>query len=232
MSRKILVTGASRGIGRAIVEHLLAKGDLVIGCSRADSDLVHERYAHLVADVASEDDVEGLFRHLANELGSLDALINNAGAGRMLPAALMPMATARKIIDANFVGTFLMTHGAIRLLRKSSHPRIVNMTTVAVPLRLEGEAVYAAAKSAVETFTRILAKEVGPWGITCNAIGPSPIRTRLIEGVPEETLDALVARQAIPRWAEPQDVTHLLDFFLNPASQMVTGQVVYLGGVS
>jgi len=232
MSKTMLVSGASRGIGRAIVEHLLAAGHRVIGCSRSASSLVHERYTHLAADVASEPDVQALFRQVTDQFGALDALINNAGTGRMLPVALTPVSTVHQILNTNFVGTFLMTHAALRLLRKSPSPRIVNFTTVAVPLRLEGEAVYAAAKSAVETFTRILAKEVGPWGITCNAIGPSPIRTQLIENVPEEKLAALVARQAIPRWAEPKDVTHVLDFFLHPASQLVTGQVVYLGGVS
>lgn len=231
MPRHILVSGASRGIGRAVVEHLLAAGDTVIGCSRGESTLVHERYTHFVADVSDGEAVQELFRQVGARFGRLDALINNAGAARMLPVALTPLATVRKILDTNFVGTFLLSHGALRLLRKSSAPRIVNLTTVAVPLRLEGEAIYAAAKSAVETFTRVLAKEVGPWGITCNAIGPSPIRTQLIDGVPEEKLAELVARQSIPHWAEPRDVAHVIDFFLQPASRMVTGQIVYLGGI-
>jgi 3-oxoacyl-[acyl-carrier protein] reductase len=135
-------------------------------------------------------------------------------------------------MDTNFMGTFLFTHGGIRLLRRAPAPRIVNVTTVAVPLGLEGEAVYAASKSAVETFTRVTAREVGGLGITCNAVGPSPIRTALTENVTADTMDRLVSRQAVPRWAEPGDVANVVDFFLSPCSGMVTGQVVYLGGFS
>jgi 3-oxoacyl-[acyl-carrier protein] reductase len=120
----------------------------------------------------------------------------------------------------------------VRLLRQSAHPRIVNMTTVAVPLRLDGEAVYASAKSAIETFTRVAAKEVGPWGITCNAVGPSPVRTNLLRKVPEDKLAALIERQAVKRWATTDDVGNVVDFFLRPESGMVTGQVVYLGGIA
>jgi 3-oxoacyl-[acyl-carrier protein] reductase len=108
--------------------------------------------------------------------------------------------------------------------------RIVNVSTVAVPLRLEGEAVYAASKSALETFTRIAARELAPFGITCNAVGPCPIKTRLTAGIADEKIQALIDRQAIRRWGVPQDVVNVVDFFLRPESGMVTGQVVYLGG--
>jgi 3-oxoacyl-[acyl-carrier protein] reductase len=162
--------------------------------------------------------------------GGLDVLINNAGWARMLPLALTPAETARRIMEANFLSTFMLTHAALRLLRRSTNGRIVNLSSIAVPLRLEGEAVYAAAKSAVEMFTRITAKEVGGWGVTCNAIGPSPIRTRLIEGVPEAKLKTLIDGQAIREWAEPKDVINVVDFFLRPESRLITGQIVYLGG--
>jgi 3-oxoacyl-[acyl-carrier protein] reductase len=97
-------------------------------------------------------------------------------------------------------------------------------------LRLEGEAVYAASKSALETFTRILAREVGGMGITCNAVGPSAVRTKLTEGVPAEKMDRLISGQAIARQATGVDVANVIDFFLRRESSLVTGQVVYLGG--
>src|SRR5262249_11975057 len=163
-------------------------------------------------------------------LGHLDALINNAGIASMNPIALTPFETAQRIMATNFLGTFLFTHAAIRLLRASGSGRIVNVTSIAVPLRLEGEAIYAASKSATETFTRITAREVGPFGITCNAVGPSPIKTRLTENVPEDKIEALVSRQAVPRWANAADVANVVDFFLKPESEMITGQIIYLGG--
>ena len=170
---RILITGASRGLGRFLADHFLAQGHLVVGAARGEGTIENEKYQHVQADVTDESSVKALMNLVRERLGGLDVLINNAGVARMLPVALTPPATAKKILDVNFLGTFSLSHSAIRLLRKSPHGRIVNFTTVAVPLRLEGEAVYAASKAAVESFTRVLAKELGPMGITCNAIGPS-----------------------------------------------------------
>ncbi len=228
--RRILITGATRGIGQSLAEHYLARGATVIGCGRGKASIDHARYLHVALDVSDEDAVNDLFSGLRDRFGSLDAIVNNAGIASMNLVALTPARVARRIMETNFLGTFLFTHGGIRLLRRSPAPRIVNVTTVAVPLGLEGEAVYAASKSAVETFTRITAREVGAYGITCNAIGPSPIQTALTRNVPLEKLNRLVQRQAVPRWAEPGDVANVVDFFLSPCSGMVTGQVVYLGG--
>lgn len=232
MGRRILVTGASRGIGRGLAEHFLSQGDTVIGCARGDSDLAHEQYRHCVADVTDEEAVSRMFADIRTSVGGLDALINNAGTASMNPIALTTRATARQVVDVNVIGPFLLTRGAMRLLRASPAGRIVNLTSIAVPLRLDGEAVYAASKSALETFTRITAREVGRFGITCNAIGPSVIRTRLTQAVPKRALDALLERQAIAISACIGDVANVIDFFLKPESRLITGQVVYLGGFS
>jgi 3-oxoacyl-[acyl-carrier protein] reductase len=229
--RRILVSGASRGIGRSLVEHFAAAGDQVVGCARSASDFEHKNYCHVQADVTNSSDVKSLFRKVRSQLNGLDVLINNAGTARMSPMILTPAETAENIFDLNFMGVFRLSSQAVRLLRRSKAGRIVNLSTVAVPLRLEGESVYAASKAAVDTFTRISAKELGPMGITCNAVGPSPIRTALIKGVPEEKIQALIDQQAIKEWAEPEDVINTIEFFLSPASRMITGQIIYLGGI-
>ena len=229
-ARTVLITGASRGIGAHLVRHYLDQNDTVIGCARGDAPLTHDRYVHAQLDVTDEAAVRNLCGDIRRRFGGLDALINNAGIASMNPVALTPFASAQKIIATNFLGTFLLTHAAVRLLRTTGAGRIVNFTTVAVPLRLEGEAIYAASKSAVETFTRIVAREVASFGITCNAIGPSPIQTRLTAAVPAPKMDRLISQQAVPRWAALEDVTNVIDFFLRPESAMVTGQIVYLGG--
>jgi 3-oxoacyl-[acyl-carrier protein] reductase len=230
--RYVLITGATRGLGRSLAEHYLAQGDTVIGCGRGPGSLSGDRYVHMCVDVTDEKAVGSLFGCVRERFGRLDVLINNAGVASMNLMALTPVDVARRMMETNFVGTFLFTQGGVRLLRRAAHPRIVNVSSVAVPLCLEGEAVYAASKSAVETFTRITARELGRWGITCNAVGPSPVRTDLTRNVPEETMAKLVERQAVPRWAEAADVANVVDFFLRPCSGLITGQVVYLGGVS
>ena len=146
--------------------------------------------------------------------------------------ALTPIESFQKIFEINVQGTFLFCQKALGLLKRSTNPRIINMTTVAVPLQLEGESIYAASKSAVETLTRVIAKEYGGFGITCNAIGPSPIDTALIRGVGKEKIAELVKQQAVKSMATPGDVINLSDFFLRPESKMITGQVIYLGGIS
>jgi 3-oxoacyl-[acyl-carrier protein] reductase len=230
--RRVLVTGATRGLGRALAEHCLAAGDEVIGCGRGPSSLSHERYTHHACDVTDAAAVSGLFAALKRQSPTLDVLINNAGVANMNAIALTPVEAARRIMETNFIAAFNFTREALRLMRGSGAARIVNISTVAVPLRLEGEAVYAASKSALETFTRIAAREVAPFGITCNAVGPCPVETALTASVPRAKIQAMVDAQAVRRWAVPADVTNVVDFFLRPESGMVTGQVIYLGGIS
>jgi 3-oxoacyl-[acyl-carrier protein] reductase len=231
MNRKILITGASEGLGFALATHYLECGDAVVGCSRSAGAIEHSNYRHYSLDISEEKAVQDMFEAIRGKTESLDVLINNAGAAGMNPIVLMPASAAQKIIGTNFLGTFQLTRHAIRMLCRSQAGRIVNLTTVAVPLHLEGEAVYAASKAAVESLTKIVAREVGAFGITCNAVGPGPIRTRLTQSVPAGKIQALLSRQAIPRWTEFADVINVVDFFLKPESSMITGQVIYLGGV-
>lgn len=228
----MLVTGTRKGLGRYIAEYYLAKGHIVVGCSREDADLKHERYKHFNADVADEKAVKPIFTYLRKEHGGLDYMINNAGIASMNHALLTPLSTLDSIFSTNVKGTFLFCREAARLMQKKMTGRIVNMTTVATPLMLEGEAVYAASKAAVLSLTQVLARELAPFNITVNSVGPTPVKTDLIRSVPQQKLDALLARQAIPRFGEPEDVVNVIEFFLKKESSFVTGQNIYLGGVA
>ncbi len=225
-----LVTGASRGIGRYLAGHLVERGYFVVGCSRSPTDGGLEHAEHVLADVGDEGQVVALVEQIQKRHGRLDVVLNNAGIAAMNPALLTPHHSAHAIVQTNFLGTFLVCRESARLMMRRKWGRIVNFTSIAVPLALEGEAIYAAAKSAVETFTRIFAREVAPYGISVNAVGPSPIETDLIRGVPKEKLDALVQRLAIKRLGCFADVANVIDFFLRPESDFITGQTIYLGG--
>jgi 3-oxoacyl-[acyl-carrier protein] reductase len=228
----LLITGARKGIGRHLAETYLERGHIVAGCSREASDLAHERYRHFALDVADEKEVVAMFAAIRGEFGRLDALLNNAGIGLMNHILLTPASAMTRVLQTNVVGTMLCSREAAKLMRRGERGRIVNFSTVAVPLRLEGETAYASSKAAVNTLTQILARELGELRITVNAVGPSPVRTDLTRGIPDDTMQKLIARQAIPRWAEMSDVVNVIDFFLRPESDLITGQIVYLGGIS
>jgi 3-oxoacyl-[acyl-carrier protein] reductase len=227
----VLVTGSRTGIGRMLVDHFARRGALVEGCSRQPVDWQVEGYTHHATDVASEEQVRAMITSIQRRHGRLDVLINNAGVAAMNHALLTPAAVVDRILATNVRGTFVVSREAAKLMQRRRFGRIVNLTTVAVPLRLSGEAVYAASKSAVETLTRVLAYELAELGITCNAIGPSPIETDLIRGVPREKIQQIVDRLAVKRLGRFADVANVVDFFVQPESDYVTGQVVYLGGL-
>lgn len=230
-SKVMVITGTRKGIGRFMAEHYTRHGFSVVGCSRGPSDLELPGYQHHCLDVADEPAVKQLFLDVSKKFGRVDVLLNNAGIASMNHFLLTPLSTAQKLVNTNFLGTFLFCREAAKLMQKQRDGRIVNFTTVAVPLNLEGEAIYAATKAAVESLTSVLARELAQFNITVNAIGPTPIKTDLTKSVPQEKLDALIKRQAFKRFGEFADIRNVVDFFIRPESNFITSQVIYLGGV-
>jgi 3-oxoacyl-[acyl-carrier protein] reductase len=225
-----LVTGSRTGLGKFIAQSLVQRGYRVVGCSRAEPDWTLDGYEHVLADVSNERAVLDLMGHIRSRYGRLDVAINNAGVASMNHVLLVPGATVDRVLSVNVKGTFLVCRESAKLMQKRKAGRIVNFSTIAVPMRLEGEALYAASKSAVETLTRVLARELGSFGITVNAVGPSPIDTDLIRSIPTAKIDQLVERMAIKRKGTPGDVFNVVEFFVRPESSAITGQVIYLGG--
>jgi 3-oxoacyl-[acyl-carrier protein] reductase len=232
MAKVILITGTRKGIGQELSQYYLSQGDIVVGCSRGEASIQHPNYEHYCLDVADEKQVVHMVKATQRTHGSLNVLINNAGIASMNHLLLTPYSTAKTIFETNFFGTFLLLREAGKLMVNQKQGRIVNFSTIATPLRLEGEALYAASKAAIESLTQIAARELAPFNITVNAIGPTPIPTDLIRSVPQEKMDALLNQQAIKRFGSWQDVANAIDFFIDEKSSFITGQVLYLGGVN
>ena len=226
-----LITGTSRGIGKALASHYLQCGHFVIGCSRSEPDLIHPRYEHMLLDVCNEQAAMKVFSDIKTKHGKLDHLINNAGIGLMNHSLLTPLSAIEKIFKTNTFAAFLFSREAARIMQKGKFGRIVNITTVAVPLKLEGESGYAASKAALISLTEILAREYAQFGITVNSVGPSAVQTDLIRSVPADKIDKLLERQAIKRFCEMEDIANAVDFFLRKESSFITGQHLFLGGV-
>ncbi|TDL48493.1 SDR family oxidoreductase [Paenibacillus dendritiformis] len=226
-----VISGTSRGIGRHLAHHYAALGHRVVGCSRVAPDWTLDNYDHFELSVDDESSVKAMFSKVRKKYGRIDNLINNAGIASMNHMVLTPMDTVTRIFSTNAFGTFLFCREASKLMMKSRYGRIVNFTTVAVPLALEGETVYAASKAAIVSMTQTMARELGQYGITVNAIGPTPVQTDLIRSVPQNKIQDLLNRQAIHRFGEYDDIANVVDFFLRRESGFVTGQTLYLGGV-
>src|SRR5258706_988837 len=160
-----LITGTRIGIGRHLAEHYLRLGHRVVGCSRTAVDWTREGYKHYRADVADEKAVKAMFSEIRRSYGRLDHLINNAGIASMNHSLLTPTSTVNAILATNVVGTFLLSREAAKLMKRKRYGRIVNFSSVAVPLKLAGEPAYLTSEYAVLAFTHDIARAFCHHGI-------------------------------------------------------------------
>ncbi|HWO10892.1 MAG TPA: SDR family oxidoreductase [Polyangiaceae bacterium] len=229
----VAITGTSRGIGRALACHLAERGDRVFGCARGPVGIEHENYTHVVADLALSDGPKEFFRQIRRTEGRLDALINNAASALMNHFMLTPEDSIKQLFGLNLQAMLGCCREAVGLMSKTEYPApsIVSFSSVAVCWSLPGQLVYAASKSAVEQATRSMSRELGAQNIRVNAIGLPPVRTALTRTVPHHKIEALIARQALPRQCEMTDIFGPVEFLLSTAARFVTGETIYLGGV-
>lgn len=227
----MIITGTRKGVGKQLTEHYLEKGHVVAGCSRGETTIEHDAYTHFKLDISDERAVKSMVSDVYRRHNRIDVLINNAGTSSMNAIVLTPLSTVDTIFKSNVFGTFLFCREAAKIMMQMKYGRIINITSVAVPLLLEGEAVYAASKSAVETLTRIMGRELGRYNITCNNIGLSLVKTDAIRSIPQNTIQNVIDRLAIKRLAHIDDIVNVIDFLKRAESGYITGQTIYLGGV-
>ena len=231
MKKVILITGTRKGIGKELAEYYLGLNFNVIGCSRGKKTIFNDNYKHFELDVSDEKAVLKMVRATKKEFEKIDILLNNAGIASMNHFLTTSCDTVKNIFNTNFLGTFIFSREVSKVMMKQKYGRIVNYTSVASALRLEGEAIYSASKSAIENFTQTISKELAPFNITVNAIGPTPIETDVIKAVPKDKIKDLLDKQAINRFGNIEDIINVIDFFIDDKSDFITGQVIYLGGI-
>ena len=228
----VLITGTSRGIGEFLMNYFLDEGAVVFGVSKGEVHKNNSSYIHNIGDVTKTKDVSNIIHNIRKNTGRLDIVINNAGIASMNSTILTPERVARKVFDVNFICTFNVSRESAKLMMAKKNGRIINFSSIAVPMNICGEAIYASSKIAVEEFTRIFSKEVAEYGITVNCVGPSPINTSMIENIPKSKIDKIIDNMSIKRWGEFKDVKNVVNFFCSDDSDYITGQTIYLGGVS
>lgn len=225
--RVALVTGASRGLGRALVERLLADGWIVHGFARGDQPQAHANFHGHAVDVTDEAAVRGAVASVA-AAGRIDLLINNAGVASMNALLLTPGGVAERLMRVNYLGAFHCLQAVGKVMVRQRAGRVFNLTTVAVPLALEGEAAYVASKAAVEALTRVAAKELAPAGVLVSAIGFGPIDTDLTRAVPRAALARINAAIGRPQGTTMQQAVEFIVGRL-AAADFKSGTVEYLG---
>jgi 3-oxoacyl-[acyl-carrier protein] reductase len=232
MENKIMViTGTRKGIGKELAEYYVKKDFIVIGCSRGVSAINHPNYFHFSIDISDEKSVKQTFKHISNTYGKIDILINNAGVNFAHSlVALVSYKSAEDTIKTNFLGTFLMSKEAIKLMMKNSFGRIINFGSMTVRHEDRGGAIYTASKAAINTFSKILSKEIFKYGITVNVISPSAIKTDLMDTLDSTFLNQLLLRNAINEIGTTSDLINVIDWLITNESRSITGQNIYLGG--
>lgn len=234
-----LVTGASRGIGRAIALELAAHGAAVIGtattpegASSVTSVLTGQGYQgrSAVLDVADDESVAGLFDELAAASQVPTVVVNNAGVTRDGLLARMPAADWDTVISTNLTALYRVCRRCIRPMMKARHGRIINITSVVGATGNAGQANYCAAKAGVAGFTRALARELGGRGITVNAVAPGFIETDMTGGLSETQRGELAKDIPLGRLGHPEDVAGAVAFLASPAATYVTGETLHVNG--
>lgn len=224
----ILVTGASKGIGRALAQRLHSQGLPVLGLARTP---IPADFEIASLDVRQEAKVKELATNLRQGSHGVTGLINAAGIASMNLAVMTPASTARNIIGTNLLGTVFMCQSFAPMIVRAGGGAIINFSTIAVSLALQGESVYAASKAGVEAYSRTLAREMSAHNVRVNCVAPGPVDTELTRGVAQSSITAIVERQVIRKQFDVEDVCDVVELLMSSKANSISGQVIHVGGV-
>ena len=235
--RNVVVTGASRGLGLAIARDLAAAGFAVLAVSRSSSEALEEaaRRAQAAgtgairfqaADLADTGSIPALFATLRERHGAIYGLVNNAGLGTEGVLATMDPAAIEALVTLNILAPIIAARHAVRSMMSAGAGRVVNISSIVASTGYSGLSVYAATKAAMVGFTKSLAREVGPLGITVNAVAPGFVATEMTRGMDEAHRATIARRSALKRLADAEDVAHAVGYLMGERARNVTGTVL------
>ena len=234
MSKKIvLVTGASRGIGRAAANKLSKTGFNVIGTATSQKgvdQITQEGMYGLILNLNDKKSIESMWENIIDNFNCVDILINNAGITKDNIIARMSMDEWEEVINIHLNATFYMCQRATKLMMKNRFGRVINISSTSATIGNRGQGNYAAAKAGIEAFTRTLAREFGSRGITANNIAPGFIDTDMTKFLSEEERDNIQKDIPLNRFGKPEEVADLINFLASDEASYITGQTIHLNG--
>jgi 3-oxoacyl-[acyl-carrier protein] reductase len=231
-----LVTGASRGIGKAIAEELMAKGAKVIGTATSEkgaeaiSAYIGEHGTGKVLNVTDDESMTALLTQINDEFGTIDILVNNAGITRDNLLMRMKDDEWSDIIDTNLTSVFKLSKAVLRGMMKKKHGRIVNIGSVVGSSGNAGQANYAAAKAAVIGFSKSMAREIASRGITVNVVAPGFIDTDMTKGLSDEQKQAIFKDIPANRLGDPKEIASTVGFLVSNEAGYITGETIHVNG--
>ncbi|MFW2176716.1 MULTISPECIES: 3-oxoacyl-ACP reductase FabG [unclassified Moraxella] len=238
MSRHIaLVTGASRGIGKAIAQRLADEGYFVIGTATSEQgataigDYLKEAGGlGRVLNVQQADQVEALFSEIESTYGAVQVLVNNAGITQDGLLMRMDDDAWETVLNVNLTAVYRLSKRAMKGMMKARHGRIINITSVVATMGNAGQTNYAATKAGVEGFTRSLAREIGSRQITVNCVAPGFIETDMTDSLDERLISSMLANVPLGRLGRPEDVAAAVKFLASDEASYITGAVLAVNG--
>lgn len=240
MSKTAIVTGASRGIGKACALRLAKAGmDVVVNYNSSEEEAAKvvnaikemgQEAVAIKANVSDRKEVGTLFREAYKQFGHIDVLVNNAGVVDDAYLLMLNMDSLDRSMDINVKGYFYCCQQAALKMFKQKSGRIVNVSSVSSKLALAGQSVYSATKGAVNSMTATLAKELAPYGIQVNAVAPGFIGTEMIEAIPEEKKAEYLKNIPMGRLGTVEEVAEVVNMLCSDASSYITGQVIVMDG--